>query len=162
MKLAENGLSLLATAIEKKGKEVVEEKLGVKISDDPDPEELAQLANLQMQREEMLLNLTKAEMEHELEDRKSARQRDVDLAKATGQRNLRADLMVAGAGVFSLVIFLAVIWSSSMDEFQKSVLSLIIGRVLGYIDQAFNFEFGTTRQSRSKDETINKLSRNGK
>ena len=39
--LAQNGLGLLSSAIEAKGKEVVENTLGVKIPDNPSPEDIA-------------------------------------------------------------------------------------------------------------------------
>lgn len=55
--LAENGLSLLSSAIQAKGKQVVEDKLGVKISDNPSPEEVMKLRQLQYDHEERLLEL---------------------------------------------------------------------------------------------------------
>jgi len=65
--LAENGLGLLASAIQAKGKQVVEEKLGVKISDNPTPDEVARLRQLQYDHEERLLELgiEKARLEQE-------------------------------------------------------------------------------------------------
>lgn len=65
--LAENGLGLLASAIQAKGKQVVEEKLGVKISDNPTPAEVATLRQLQYDHEERLLELgiEKARLEQE-------------------------------------------------------------------------------------------------
>jgi len=55
--LAQNGLGLLSSAIQAKGKEVVEKTLGVKISDDPSPEEVSKLRQLQYDHEERLLEL---------------------------------------------------------------------------------------------------------
>lgn len=65
--LAENGLGLLASAIQAKGKQVVEEKLGVKISDNPAQEEVVKLRQLQYDHEERLLELgiEKARLEQE-------------------------------------------------------------------------------------------------
>jgi hypothetical protein len=65
--LAQNGLGLLASAIQAKGKQVVEEKLGVKISDNPTPAEVANLRQLQYDHEERLLELgiEKARIEQE-------------------------------------------------------------------------------------------------
>lgn len=65
--LAENGLGLLASAIQAKGKQVVEEKLGVKISDNPSPEEVISLRRLQFEHEERLIELgiEKARLEQE-------------------------------------------------------------------------------------------------
>jgi hypothetical protein len=55
--LAQNGLGLLSSAIQAKGKQIVEEKLGVKISDNPSPEEVVKLRQLQYDHEERLLEL---------------------------------------------------------------------------------------------------------
>ena len=65
--LAQNGLGLLSSAIQAKGKEVVENTLGVKISDNPSPEEVAKLRQLQYDHEERLLELgiEKARLEQE-------------------------------------------------------------------------------------------------
>ena len=63
--LAQNGLGLLSSAIQAKGKEVVEKTLGVKIADNPSPEEVSKLRELQFAHEERLLELgiEKAKME---------------------------------------------------------------------------------------------------
>ena len=65
--LAQNGLGLLSSAIQAKGKEVVESTLGVKISDNPSPEEVSKLRQLQYDHEERLLELgiEKARLEQE-------------------------------------------------------------------------------------------------
>jgi hypothetical protein len=65
--LAQNGLTLLSSAIQAKGKEVVENALGVKISDNPSPEEVSKLRQLQFEHEERLLELgiEKARLEQE-------------------------------------------------------------------------------------------------
>ena len=63
--LAENGLGLLSSAIQAKGKEVVEKTLGVKIPDNPTAEDVSNLRQLQFEHEERLLELgiEKAKME---------------------------------------------------------------------------------------------------
>jgi hypothetical protein len=65
--LAQNGLGLLSSAIQAKGKQVVEDALGVKISDNPSPEEISKLRQLQYDHEERLLELgiEKARVEQE-------------------------------------------------------------------------------------------------
>jgi hypothetical protein len=63
--LAESGLTLLSSAIQAKGKEVVENTLGVKIPDNPTPADVEKLRQLQYDHEEKLLELgiKKAELE---------------------------------------------------------------------------------------------------
>jgi hypothetical protein len=65
--LAQNGLGLLASAIQAKGKQIVEDKLGVRISDNPTPAEVETLRQLQYDHEERLLELgiEKARIEQE-------------------------------------------------------------------------------------------------
>ena len=79
--LAQNGLGLLSSAIQAKGKEVVEKTLGVKIPDDPTPEDVSKLRQLQFEHEERLLELgiEKAKMElAELDLLAKAAQSDAD------------------------------------------------------------------------------------
>ena len=65
--LAQNGLGLLSSAIQAKGKEVVENTLGVKISDSPGQQDIEKLRQLQYDHEERLLELgiEKARLEQE-------------------------------------------------------------------------------------------------
>jgi hypothetical protein len=65
--LASNGLGLLSSAIQAKGKQVVEDTLGVKISDNPTPADVEKLRQLQFDHEERLLELgiEKARIEQE-------------------------------------------------------------------------------------------------
>jgi len=79
--LAQNGLGLLSSAIQAKGKEVVEQTLGVKISDNPGPEEVSKLRQLEHEHEERLLELgiEKAKLEMaELELLAKAAQSDAE------------------------------------------------------------------------------------
>jgi hypothetical protein len=79
--LAQNGLGLLSSAIQAKGKEVVEQTLGVKISDNPSPEDVSKLRQLQFEHEEKLLELGIEKAKLELEEMKvlaTAAQNDAD------------------------------------------------------------------------------------
>jgi len=65
--LAESGLTLLSSAIQAKGKDVVEKTLGVKIPDSPTPADVEKLRQLQYDHEERLLELgiEKAKLEQQ-------------------------------------------------------------------------------------------------
>jgi hypothetical protein len=79
--LAQNGLGLLSSAIQAKGKEVVENTLGVKIPDSPTPEDVSKLRQFQFEHEEKLLELGIEKAKLELEEMKvltSAAQNDAD------------------------------------------------------------------------------------
>jgi len=94
--------------------------------------------------------------ELEFKDRDSARGRDAELVKS-GQHNYRADTMfVLAVGVIVGLVY--AIWTEpGINEFMKGVVTLVLGRFLGYLDNIYSFEFGTTRGSQNKDATISKL-----
>jgi len=92
--LAENGLGLLSSAIQAKGKEVVENTLGVKIPDNPTPEDVAKLRQLQFDHEEKLLELgiEKAKLElAEMEMFAKAAQSDADNVTDRWQADMSSD-----------------------------------------------------------------------
>jgi hypothetical protein len=79
--LAENGLGLLSSAIQAKGKEVVENTLGVKIPDAPTADDVGKLRQLQFDHEEKLLALGIEKAKIELAEM----QMYADAAKADAQ-----------------------------------------------------------------------------
>jgi hypothetical protein len=92
--LAQNGLTLLSSAIQAKGKEVVEKTLGVKIPDNPTPEDVSNLRQLQFEHEERLLELgiEKAKMElAELDLLAKAAQNDADNITDRWQADMSSD-----------------------------------------------------------------------
>lgn len=93
-----------------------------------------------------------------LSDTQSARARDIELAKA-GNPNYRANVMAALAALTVLVCLMITVWVSNMDDFAKATITLITGRALGWVEQVFNFEYGTNRASKVKDDTIKALSK---
>lgn len=64
--LANSGLSLLSGAIQSKGKEFVENKLGVKIPENPTNEDIFKLKQLELEHEETLLELAIEKQKTEL------------------------------------------------------------------------------------------------
>ena len=92
--LAQNGLTLLSSAIQAKGKEVVENTLGVKIPDNPTAEDVSNLRQLQYEHEERLLELgiEKAKMElAELELLAKAAQSDADNVTDRWEADMSSD-----------------------------------------------------------------------
>lgn len=94
-----------------------------------------------------------------LADVQSARVRDTAFI-TNGKYNHRANIMFILA--FAIVAWLFyIVWSDpEINEFAKGVVTLILGRFLGYLDAIYNFEFGSTRNSKDKDATIAHLSEN--
>lgn len=109
---------------------------------------------LKLKAEEEERGFRYAELEFKNVD--SARERDKEIVKTTGH-NYRADTMyVLAVLVICGLVFL--IWKDQdVNEYLKGIITLVLGRFLGYLDNIYNFEFGTTRVNRAKDETINQL-----
>ncbi len=164
----QQGLSILGGALLSKGKDVVEEKLGIDIDKALGTEEgRIKLKQLEMEHEQWLVEADIRRNEQELqgfkievEDRGSARARDAEFVKA-GTRNYRADLMFTLAVVVICGLVYIVWKDQSVNEYVKGIFTLVLGRFLGYLDNIYNFEFGTTRSSKTKDSTIEHLSRGG-
>lgn len=91
-----------------------------------------------------------------LADVQSARDRDVKIQQAGGH-NHRANVLAGMAVLLVIACLVIVVWMSGIDEFAKGTITLICGRALGWVEQIFSFEFGTTRSSKVKDDTISKL-----
>lgn len=93
-----------------------------------------------------------------LQDIQNARQRDIEIRKS-GQRNWRAEAMFVLA-VIIIILLVWMIWTKTdISEFVKGVITLVLGRFLGYLDSIYSFEFGSTRSSREKDATIGNLTK---
>ena len=83
-----------------------------------------------------------------------ARKRDTTLKV----HNYRADSMYLLA-VLLIVGMVYVVLRSGLDEYAKGIITLVLGRFLGYLDNIYNFEFGSTRSNKTKDATIENLSK---
>ena len=145
-----------------KAEEVAGKVLGVAravtgIDDAPTVVHTIQTDPLKMMEFQLAMGAQQADFERMyLADTQSARARDVELAKA-GIKNHRANVLAGAALLLVIVCLLIVVWSSNADDFAKATISLILGRALGWVEQLFSFEFGTTRANKTKDETINRL-----
>lgn len=165
--LLAQGLSLLGNAVLAKGKDWVEQQTGVSLDKPLTPEDTLKLRQYEMAHEEELLKLriedNKLGLESfkvEVEDRSSARIRDSEFIKK-GLTNHRANVMFFLA-VVMVGILVWIVWKDqSINEYVKGIFTLVLGRFLGYLDNIYNFEFGTTRGSREKDDTINTMVNGG-
>lgn len=162
--LLSQGLSLIGNAVMAKGKEWVEDKTGVKLDGTPLSEaDTLKLKQYEMDHEEELMRLriedNKLDLEgfkEEVKDKGSARDRDAEFIRR-GMVNRRANFMF----FLAVVMVAAVIWivwkDQNINEYVKGIFTLVLGRFLGYLDNIYSFEFGTTRGSKEKDETIKQL-----
>lgn len=96
------------------------------------------------------------------EDRKDARDRDVEVRKLGGGRNKRADIMVVCdfLGLVACLAVLAIYYKELPGE--ATALISTIASIFGLcLRDAHYFEFGSSRSSRDKDELLAKMG-NGK
>jgi hypothetical protein len=157
-KLAESGLNLIGNAVLNKGKDFVEEKLGVNLDDALKTEE-GQLKLLQLQndREEDLLSYAlenrKVDLEFykiDAEDRNSARQREVAVAQ-TDSSWLAKNIVPILALIVTVGGGAGMIYSPQDDV--RLGLASIIALVLGYY-------FGTSKGSDRQATAIQTLAQN--
>ena len=88
-----------------------------------------------------------------VEDKNSARTRDIEFLKA-GTRNYRADFLVAISVIVVFTILGVVILAQDLNEYAKGALTTILGVFLNQLTNVFSFEFGTTRKTEDKQTAI--------
>ncbi len=162
--LLKAGLGLVANAALAKGKEWVEEKTGVELDKPLSEESIVKLRQFELENEQELRRLAIEENKLDIEvfkaevaDKGDARKRDVEFLRS-GRKNYRADFMFFLA-VLMIAGMVWIVWKDpSINEYVKGIFTLVLGRFLGYLDNIYNFEFGTTRGSKDKDDTIKQLS----
>jgi hypothetical protein len=159
--LLANGLSILGNAVIAKGKEAIEDKLGVKLPEDGTlpPDVVVKLKQAEMQHEEWLIEAGIRQKEAELSETKAYL---ADTASARSMNTRINESPNAGwlpkniASVLALVVVLgggAMLWTTNQADVRTASVGLIT-MVLG-------FYFGTSSGSKRKDETIAALSKGG-
>ena len=143
--LAQNGLGLLSSAIQAKGKEVVENTLGVKIPDAPTPEDVSKLRQLQFEHEERLLELgiEKAKMElAELDLLAKAAQNDADNITDRWQADMSSDSWLSKnvrpmTLIALLVAYFIFATASAFDVIVKPEYVNLLGQMIMLIVSAY-------------------------
>lgn len=102
-----------------------------------------------------------AEQENELDlaflvDRQSARTRDVAFVQA-GRYNARADILafLAVGGLVACVYYVA--RDADLPERAVNAIMFVAGVLASAVRDVYGFEFGSSRSSQAKDNTIDKL-----
>lgn len=149
--LAANGLGIVADAVTKKGKEFVEEKLGIELTPDPTPEAVERWKDAAREHERALMQMVYA-------DRADSR----DMQKVALNQS----------DVFSkrFVYYLATFWSlfaacyiafitfgkipEDNQRFADTILGFLLGTIVATILQFF---FGSTANSKDKDATLKEV-----
>lgn len=165
--LAKNGLNLLANAVTSKGKEFVEDKLGVKLDAKPSEEQLAKLRELEIQHEEFLLDIGLKQAEQNLKEMEVLLSSDDSARKMQVAALQQEDLLpkrfiyyfATGWCIFAAIYILGITFSTipeSSVRFADTVLGFVLGTV---VSQIIAFFFGSSHRSSAKDATITALSK---
>lgn len=74
----------------------------------------------------------------------------------------RLNFLAAVAFMMLLALLAIAVLMSGLNEYAKGIVTFLLGRFAGYVDNIMAFEFGTTRGSKDKDQAINNLTQGPK
>ena len=129
-----------------------------KVTNTKNPEEILRLleGNLEMRLrfDQELLKYEEEMVRLEIQDKDSARKRDIALLQA-GKHNHRADIMVVCAALGLAGCLGSLAWfQSSLPGEVVGIISTIAGIFGSCLKDAYTFEFGSSRGSKNKDEHV--------
>jgi len=158
--LAKNGLNILAGAITAKGKDVIEEKLGVNIEESLGTEEgRIKLRQLELDHEEFLVTAAQKKAELELENTKSARDMNTKI-----QESGNASFLAKNAAYYlDFLIIIAtlimgyILFFIEIPEKNMQLLYMAFGSLITMCGTILNFHRGTSNSSKEKDSIIKML-----
>ena len=162
------GLNLVANAVMAKGKDWVENKLGVELKPDMTSEDYSKLQIAQMQHEEELLKLKLEdnkldlqELDLRLKDTDSARKREVEIAtseKAPLINKIVTPVLALGVTAITFVLFGFLMFDSSpVEPSRKDVLVYVLGALTAISTQVISYYFGSSVGSKHKSAQLDKV-----
>jgi hypothetical protein len=128
---------------------------------DEDAKIAALAEEFEMKRMEFEMELHRMELEAfkiEVEDKQSARSREVEYLKATGGKR---DWLMGSAVIIALLMYVGAFaflaFGPIVPTEKKDLFNMGIGQVFTFAGMVFAYYLGTTRSSRMKDETISRM-----
>ena len=163
--LLQNGLGLVANAVVAKGKQYVEQKLGVELKPDMSPEDMAKVQIAAMEHEEELMRLRieenkldLAELELRLKDVDSARDRETAIATSKDAPLLNKVITpILALAIISLTFFLFAIVmfdETPVDASRKDILIYVLGVLSAIATQIVSYYFGSSQGSKEKSDQL--------
>jgi hypothetical protein len=144
--LASNGLGMVADAVTKKGKEFVEEKLGIDLTQDPTPETVANWKLAAQQHEKELLQMAYGDVAN-------ARNMQVEALRQEDLFSKRFIYIFATFWSIFAASYIGFITFGHIPEdnqrFADTILGFLLGTVVATILQFF---FGSSMGSKEKDK----------
>ena len=162
------GLNLVANAVAAKGKEWVENKLGVELKSDMTSEDYAKLKIAEMQHEEELLKLQLEdnkldlqELDLRLKDTDSARNRETQIAtsdKAPLLNKIVTPVLALGVTALTFVMFGFLMFDNSpVESSRKDILVYVLGALTAISTQVISYYFGSSIGSKNKSDQLDKV-----
>lgn len=172
--LMKNGLDILANVVKKKGKEFVEKKTGVDLSNpELTEEQLLTLKQYEMDHEEELLKIgledKKLSIEEQkmfLGDKEDARSMQKESLKQTDIFSKRFVYYYAIVTTLFSFIYIGLITFATIPENNMHFVSTVLGFMLGTMISAIvNFFYGSSQGSKDKskleEDIMSKVSKGG-
>ena len=162
------GLNLVANAVMAKGKDWVENKLGVELKPDMTGEDYAKLQIATMQHEEELLKLKLEdnkldlqELDLRLKDTDSARKRETEIAtseKAPLINKIVTPVLALGVTAITFVLFGILMFDRSpVEPSRKDILVYVLGALTAISTQVISYYFGSSVGSKDKSAQLDKV-----
>lgn len=162
------GLNLVANAVMAKGKDWVENKLGVELKPDMTSEDYSKVKIAEMQHEEELLKLKLEdnklgiqELELRIKDTSDARKREIDIAtsdKAPLLNKIVTPVLALGVTLLTFVLFGIVMFDTSpVEPSRKDVLIYVLGALTAISAQVISYYFGSSAGSKEKSAQLDRV-----
>lgn len=123
-----------------------------------DPKQIELLIQQDKSKADLALKKMEKDLEEyriQVDDTKSARERDIEVRRISGGTNTRANIMLLMAFVSLIVILVAVIfYRKDIPDGVLALMNMSAGALLAMLTQAFNFEFGSSRSSGEKSDQL--------
>ena len=146
--LASNGLGMVADAVTKKGKEFVEEKLGIELTPDPSPEAIENWKRAAQEHERELLAMAYGDTANARQMQVAALQQD-DLFSKRFIYIFATFWSIFAAGYIAFITFGTI--PEDNQRFADTILGFLLGTVVATILQFF---FGSSMGSKKKDKEM--------
>lgn len=153
--LASWGLPLIADAVKAKGKEIIEEKLGIKLTPEMTAEQIQLARTKEIENEQWLIAAAQKEFETEIADRTDARgmqkaalAQDDIFSKQFIYHLATACLCFTAVYIFAITFMVI---PKENVRFADTILGFLLGTVVSTV---IYFFFGTSKQNKVKDDTI--------
>ena len=164
--LAKNGLNLLVNAVTAKGKDFVEEKLGIDLEKETQTEEgRIKLRSLEIQHEEFILQAAQKEAENRLKDKEldiqntaNAQNMNTKIQESTNASKIAKegpyylDFLVVG----STLILAAILLFNGVPAVNKELVYMAFGSLVTMCGTILNFHRGSSQGSKDNSAAVRK------